>query len=97
MLLLHLIEGVEIADHLVEEGGVKIGVDLGRLDAVVPQQFLQYPQVGPTRVHVGGKGMRQHGRRYPLGLAKPAATAFSLISSRAAWRGSALLPSRSLA
>ena len=61
-----LIEGVEVADHLVEAGGIEMGVDLGGLDAGMPQQLLQHPQVGAAGMHVGGKGMTQHVRRDPI-------------------------------
>jgi hypothetical protein len=57
------------------------------------QQLLQHAQVGAAGMHVGGKGMTQHMWRDPSGLASPA-TAASLISSRAAWRVSALAPLR---
>jgi hypothetical protein len=31
---------VEVADHLVEAGGVEVGVDLSGLDAGMAEQFL---------------------------------------------------------
>ena len=43
-----LIQRVEVADHLMEVGGVQVGVDLGRLDTCVSEQLLQYAQVSPT-------------------------------------------------
>jgi hypothetical protein len=42
VLLLPIIERVEVADHVVEAGGIKMGVDLGGLDAGMAEQFLQH-------------------------------------------------------
>jgi hypothetical protein len=62
VLVLLVIERVKVANHLVEAGGIQMGIDLGGLDASMAEQLLQHPQVGATRVHVGGKGMPQHMR-----------------------------------
>lgn len=39
------IERMEVADHLVQAGGIQMGVDLSGLDASMPQQLLQHAQV----------------------------------------------------
>jgi hypothetical protein len=62
---------VEVADHLVQAGGVEIGVDLDGLDAGMAEQLLQHPQVGAIGMQVGGKRVPQHMRRYPLGPRQP--------------------------
>jgi hypothetical protein len=40
------IEWMKIANHLLETGGIQMGVDLGGLDPRMPKQLLQDPQVG---------------------------------------------------
>ena len=35
---------MEITHHLVEAGGVEMGVDLGGLNAGMAEEFLQHPQ-----------------------------------------------------
>ncbi len=45
-LIFFLIQRMQVAHHLVEAGGVQVGVDLGRLDAGMAEQFLQHAQVG---------------------------------------------------
>ncbi len=62
ILLLLLIERMEVADHLVEAGGVKMRIDLGGLNTGMAEQLLQHAQIGTARVHVGGKRMPQHVR-----------------------------------
>jgi len=52
-----LIQWVEVADHLVEAGGVKMRIDLGGLNTGMAEQLLQHAQIGTAGVHVGGKGM----------------------------------------
>jgi hypothetical protein len=37
---------MEIADHLVEAGGIEMGVDLGGFDAGTSEELLQHAQVG---------------------------------------------------
>jgi hypothetical protein len=49
-----------MADHLVEAGGIQMGVDLGGLNASMTEQFLQHAQVGATRVHVGEEAPSPH-------------------------------------
>lgn len=39
------VQRVEIADHLVQAGGVEMRVNLGGLDARMPQKLLQHAQV----------------------------------------------------
>jgi hypothetical protein len=56
------VQWVEVADHVVEAGGVEMGVDLGGLDAGMAEQLLQHAQVRAAGMHVGGKGMAQHVR-----------------------------------
>ena len=45
-LIFFLIERMQVAHHLVEAGGVQVGVDLGRLDASMSKELLQHAQVG---------------------------------------------------
>ena len=72
-----------------------MGVDLGGLDAGVPGKLLQHTQIGATRMHGGvAKACRSTCSETRSGLARPAATAASLISRRAAWRLRALAPLR---
>ena len=65
------VQRVEVADHLVQAGGVEMGVDLGGLDAGMAQQLLQDTQVGSAGMHVGGECIAQHVRRNPLRAAGP--------------------------
>ncbi len=41
LVLWLLVERMEVTDHLVEAGGVEMGVDLGGLDASMAKQLLQ--------------------------------------------------------
>ena len=45
---------------------IDFGVELGRRQAGVPQQFLDLPQIGPRRQKMGGKRMPQGMRRRRL-------------------------------
>ena len=47
---------------------VDVGVDLGGLDALVPQHFLHITDVGSAAMHVGGAGMSPGVSRNPHNL-----------------------------
>ena len=75
---------MEVADHLVEAGGVQVGVDLGGLDPGMAEQFLHTRRSVPPECIWVAKACRSTCGDTRSGLASPAATAASVISSRAA-------------